>query len=64
MKDLPFSITCPNCLYIGSADNKSIDDIKVYFRKGSPNTMDRMAIYCGNCGYSEEHGITWQLEVY
>ena len=53
------------CIRCGDQNQLGDDErasIQVYFHKGTPNTMDRMVIYCGNCGNKHEIGICWPLD--
>ena len=58
-----FIVKCSQC-----GDQNPIEDddnlsIKLYFHRGTPNTMDRMVFFCGNCGQKEERGISWPLDI-
>jgi NMD protein affecting ribosome stability and mRNA decay len=57
-----FTIKCHQCGDQNPIGNDEMSSVHVYFEKGSPNIMDRMVLYCGNCGNKEEHGISWPLE--
>ena len=60
---LPFLIKCSMCGSMNHINDDNMGDVRVYFHKGTPNTMDRMVISCDNCGRKEEHGIYWPLNI-
>lgn len=55
------------CVHCGDQNSLTDDDerasIQIYFNKGTPNTLDRMVIYCTNCGNQDERGISWPIPV-
>ena len=55
------------CVKCGDQNSLFDDDerasIKAYFHKGTPNTLDLMVIYCGNCGNKAMRGISWPLGI-
>ena len=58
-----FTIKCHNCGDQNPIDDDNRGSIKVYFHRGTPNTMDRMVFYCAHCGNKEERGISWPIDL-
>lgn len=56
-----------SCLECGDQNEIGDEDdglsVQLYFNKGTPNTYDRMFIYCQNCGNKKEIAITWPLDI-
>ena len=57
-----FEISCKVCGARGFCDSENNGAIKILFEKGTPSTMDRIIIYCSECGGKQELGIYWPLD--
>ena len=62
---MAFTIKCHShrCGDMNHPRNDDYASVKIYFEKGTPNTMDRMIFYCTNCGNRKEFGIAWPLDI-
>lgn len=61
---MKFIVRCAQCGDQNPIDDDERSSIQLYFNKGtSPNIMDRMVLYCTNCGNQEERGISWPLDI-
>jgi hypothetical protein len=60
MKFVTRCIQCGDQNQLGDEDNEL--SIKLYFKRGSPVTFNRMVIYCQNCGNQYELGISWLFD--
>ena len=58
-----FIIRCIRCGEQNQLDDDEMTSVQVYFHKGTPNTIDRMVIYCENCGNKHTMGISWQMDL-
>ena len=60
-----FTIICNKCnkkitCNIDFAGNTS----NIIFRKGSPNIMDTMIVFCNTCGWSKTIPIKWSTSLH
>ena len=58
-----FEISCKACGTCGFWGSENNGAIKVLFEKGTPSTMDRIIIYCSECGGKQESGICWPIDI-
>jgi len=58
-----FTVKCHCCGDQNPLDDDEMSSVHIYFHKGTPNTFDRMELYCENCGNKEESGISWPLDI-
>ena len=57
-----FTILCNNCGMQSKYDpDKFGNAIDIMFEQGSLNVMDRMIIFCRECGNKQECGIQWPI---
>lgn len=49
-----FTVKCHSCGDQNPLDNDKMSSVWIYFQEGSPNTFDRLIVYCKNCGNKEE----------
>lgn len=61
--DIKFIIICARCGCQNQLGYNKRNSVQLYFHKGSPNIMDRMVIYCDNCGNKHEIAIAWPLDL-
>ena len=60
---MDFIIRCIRCGDQNQLDDDEMASIHVYFDKGTPGALDRMVIYCGNCGNKHEMAVFWPLDM-
>ena len=61
---MEFITRCTQCGDQNQLGDDDMTSIQVCFHKGTPNIMDRMVIYCENCGNKHEMGINWFLDIH
>ena len=60
---MKFITRCVQCGDQNQLGDDNMPSIQLYFHRGTPNTLDRMVIYCNNCGNKMELGIVWPLDI-
>ena len=60
---MKFITRCTRCGEQNQLGDEEKASIQVYFHKGTPNTMDRMVVYCEKCGNKHEIGISWFFDI-